>query len=99
VANAVFYEKQFKMLSEGGMIVGDIGILRKAHGLFFASEETYRALKGMVPDDWLGKRVVLFAGMDIASMNENVFLVLSKFAKKPIDGNVSVLQAKYTPAK
>ena len=104
VANAVFYEKVFRNLNEGGMWCGkDSGFeemcMRKGNDRWWCELQTYVMLKEIVPVEWLNKRVVLFYGMELETMRKEVFLGIAANAPKPKKDNHTMVNAEWTAAK
>jgi hypothetical protein len=61
LANALFFERMFRQLKEGGVWEGDDGMLMKCGEHFYADQETYINLQVLVPSQWFNRRVILFA--------------------------------------
>jgi hypothetical protein len=82
LANALFFEKMFRQLKEGGVWNGDDGMLRKCGDHFYADQDTYITLKEMVPSQWFNRRVILFAMagdyVDIDALPMNVLSTLER---------------------
>ena len=63
LANAVFFEKMFHQLKEGGIWEGDNGMMTKNGDFFRADIETYQYLTQIVNLSWLNRRVILFMNL------------------------------------
>jgi len=58
--NALFFEKTFRLLNDGGVWEGDDGKMRKVNDLWFANLETYEYIARLTPKQWFNRSVVLY---------------------------------------